>query len=156
MTVLTLDNHIPTASMGFIQTPAIYNVSWNSSLLEQYIPRSASISSSIDQVLSFLISHNVIIENQKAVEDFLINNDNVIPHLYDMPEKIEYYFSNSSITLGVFAEPESEEKLELFIEVETKLSPEEANKNLSALNRNWLLSTEDNGLLEINVTLKFL
>ena len=72
-----------------------------------------------------------------------------------MPEKINRYFGDANLTLGVFSDPDTKEEPELYIEVETPLSPEKANENLSNLNREWLLSSGSQALMQINTVLKF-
>ena len=112
------------------------------------------VSSGVD-ALSFLQSQNIAIDNVDAVKGYLKNNDGVTVHLFDMPEKVNQYFGDAALTLGVFSDPDTKEEPELYIEVETPLSPEKANENLSNLNREWLLSSGNQALMQINAVLKF-
>ena len=156
MTTLTIDKEIGFGSFGSIFTPTSYVRSWDSSLIEQYVPHSTSISSSVNTSLHFLMSQGITVENISSVENFLKDSYGIVAHLYDVPEKIRQYFGNVSLNLGVFTEPDSEEDSELYVEVETSLSPEEANQKLSSINREWLFTSEDLDLMSLNITLKFL
>ena len=112
-------------------------------------PNSASLSNSVDRLLSFMQFHGAVIEDRLTIEDFLANNYGVVAHLYSIPEKIAYYIGNHKMKLGIFSEPDSTEAPELYLEVETSLSPEEANTRLSTLNREWILSSGDADLVPI-------
>ena len=120
------------------------------------IPSSASISVSADKVLTVIARQNIIITDRLEVEDFLTNHYGTIAHLYNIPEKVTSYFGESKMKLGVFSEPDSTDTPDLYLEVETSLSPEEANARLSALNREWILSTNDDDLMVLNITLRFI
>jgi len=156
MTTLTVYKEIGFGSLGNIFTPTSYITSWDNFLIEQYIPHSRSISSSVNTALSFLMSQSVVIENVSSVENYLKDNYGVVAHLYSVPQKIYQYFGNVSLTLGTFSDPDNEEGLELYVEVKTSLSPEEANQKLSSINRGWLFSSGDHNLIQLNITLKFL
>lgn len=156
MTALTFDNNIKYTSSSYISMSA-YAVDWYNSLSERYASSSASISLSVDDVLSFLISEDIVLENANRVKDFLRNNYGVVACLYETPGKIKEYFGESKLQVGIFSDPDSNNELqELYIEVGTLLSPEEANEKLSKINRNWLLISGDQDLMSLNVTLKFL
>ena len=102
-------------------------------------------------------SKGVTVEDFVTTEDFLTIHYGITSYLYEVPERISGYFENASLSLGVFSDPDSPEEVsELFVEIETILSPEEANDRLSNLNREWLLSSENEELASLNVTLKFL
>lgn len=157
MTALTFDNQIGLGALGNVSTPTAYVVSWDSSLIEQYTSHSASISSSIDKVLSFLLSQDITIEEYANVESFLTNNYGVVAYLYEVSDRIEEYFGQVDLEIGVFSDPDDiEGKPELYLEVTTSLSPEEANEKLSEINRMWLFASEDQDLISLNITLKFL
>lgn len=155
MTTLAMDYQMGFMGLDSVFTPSAYVRTWNRSLGVPLSPSSASISASIDRVLTFVVSQNAVIEDQLAVEDFLANKSGVVAHLYSVPEKIAYYIGKSKMKLGVFSEPDGYEAPELYLEVETSLSPEEANQRLSTLNREWILTSNDEDLIALNVTLKF-
>ena len=155
MTTLAMDYQMGFMGLDSVFTPSAYVRTWNRSLGVPLSPSSASISASIDRVLTFVVSQNAVIEDQLAVEDFLANKSGVVAHLYSVPEKIAYYIGKSKMKLGVFSEPDGYEAPELYLEVETSLSPEEANQRLSTLNREWIWTSNDEDLIALNVTLKF-
>jgi hypothetical protein len=155
MTTLAMDYQMGFMGLDRVFTPSAYVRTWNRSLPVPLYPSSASISASIDRALTFVTSQNTVIEDQLAVEAFLANNSGVVAHLYSIPEKIAYYIGKSEMKLGVFSEPDGYEVPELYLEVETSLSPEEANARLSTLNREWILASTDEDLVSLNITLKF-
>lgn len=156
MTTLTMDYQVGFGGLDSVFTPSAYVRPWSRSLTEPLSPSSASISTSVERALTFISSQNIIIEDRLVVEDFLANSYGVVAHLYSIPEKIAFYIGKSQMKLGVFSEPDSYEAPELYLEVETDLSPEEANSRLSTLNREWILSAEDVDLMALNITLKFI
>lgn len=155
MTTLAINKRMIWGSIGNITTPASYSMSWDNSLIDQYLPHSNSASSRIDNALSFIQSQGITIENSNIVEDYLKNNYGILAHLYDLPQKINQYFGNAVLNFGAFSDPDIEEEPELYIEIETSLSPEKANQKLSLINKEWLFSSEDNDLMNLNITLKF-
>ncbi len=107
--------------------------------------------------MSFLLSEEIVLENSDKVGDFLRNNYGMVAYLYETPGKIKEYFGEGKLQVGIFSAPDSNDELqELYIEVGTLLSPEEANEKLSKINRNWILISGDQDLMSLNVTLKFL
>ncbi len=157
MTALTLDNPMTLASIDHIPTPSAYEISWEGSLLDQFVSHSTSISSTIDKAVSFLLAQGVRVENHTDVTSFLASNYGVVANLYDAVDKVEEYFGNSDLEIGVFSDPEDNDDMpELYLEVSTTETPEEANSILSRLNREWILASGDQDLLSINVTLKFI
>lgn len=150
MTSLSMDYQTSFELLNSYVTPSAHVRTWI-----PLAPSSASISTSVDKALSFMSSHGAVIEDRLAVEDFLTNNYGVVAHLYSTPEKIAYYIGNPKMKIGVFSEPDGYDAPELYIEIETNLSPEEANTRLSTLNREWVLASNDD-LNTLNVTLKFI
>lgn len=151
----TIDKQPYWGAWGGISTPSAYVISWEEALTKQYVPRSASISSSVNTALDFFLSKGIVVEDRIAVEDFLTRHHGVVAHLYEAPEKIFQYFGNAPLKLGVFSDPDTGEQPELYLEVETTLSPEEATGKLSLTNREWLLVSNDPDLMSLNVTLRF-
>lgn len=155
MTTLAMDKQIDFISFSRF-TPSAFVLTWDNFLTEQYVPRSASISSSVNTALAFLLSKNIKIEDATSVEYFLTNYSGVVAHLYDIPDKIIQYFGKSEIKVGLFSDPSAnEERPELYFEIETALSPEEANEKLSKINREWILNSDNKDLMDLNITLKF-
>lgn len=155
MTTLAIDEQINFGIPSGFFTPSAYVV-WDKELTEQYLPHSASISSSVNTALTFLLSKDIKIEDSLRVEAFLTNNYGIVAHLYVIPEKIFQYFGKSELKIGLFSDPDvADEQAELYIEVETALSPVEANEKLSKINREWLLASRDQDLMALNITLKF-
>lgn len=150
MTSLSMDYQTSFELLNSYITPSAHVRTWI-----PLAPSSASISTSVDKALSFMSLHGAVIDDRLAVEDFLTNNYGVVAHLYSTPEKIAYYIGNAKIKVGVFSEPDGYDAPELYIEVETSLSPEEANTRLSTLNREWVIASNDD-LNTLNVTLKFI
>lgn len=151
----TIDKQPYWGTWGGISTPSAYVISWDEALTKQYIPRSASISSSVNTALDFFLSKGITTEDRAAVEDFLTCYYSVVAHLYETPEKIFHYFGKVPLKLGVFSDPDTGEQPELYLEVETALSPEDATEKLSLINREWILASNDQDLMSLNITLRF-
>jgi hypothetical protein len=155
MTTLALNNQIDFRDFSTI-APSGYVTSWNRVLDSQYVARSSSISSGVDTALTFLTLKGVVVENTLAVENSLTNYNGIVAHLYEVPEKISRQFEASGLKLGAFSDPDSgDEHEEVYLEIETKLPPKEANERLSKLNREWLLASGDQDLMSLNLTLRF-
>lgn len=151
----TIDKPMQWGDWGGVSTPSAYVMSWEGALTQPYTLRSASISSSLNTALDFLSSNDVSIEDRVAVEEFLTAHYGVVAHLYEAPEKIFQYFGKIPLKLGVFSDPDTGEQPELYLEVETALSPKEAGEIISRLNREWLISSGDQDLMSLNTTLRF-
>lgn len=156
MTTLAMDNQNGFTYMDSVFNVPVYEIVWNRSLPASFSPSSTSLSSSINTALSFLGSNNVTIENRILVEDFLANNFALVAHLYEAPQRVVDYFDFREMELGVFSDPDSSEDPEIYLEIATSLSPEDANARLSELNREWVLFSNDEDLMKLNFTLKFL
>lgn len=155
MTTLAMDNYFGYIGLDNVLAPSAYERTWNRSLVAPFLPSSKSFSARIDTALAFLLSKNVFIEERLLLEDILANNSGIVAHLYDVPTKVAEYFKTNSIEFGVFSDPDSNDTPEIYFEIETNLSPEEANSQLSLLNREWILSSSDEDLAKLNFTLKF-
>jgi hypothetical protein len=156
MTALTMDRQMKFENYLGLSTPSSYVLTWDRALDQQYVIRSASISASVNTALSFLLSKSVTIEDNTKVEDFLAHYYGIVAYLYEAPNKISQEFGQPTLKLGLFSDPDSgDEYSELYLEVETNLSPEEATTKLSKINREWLLASNDQDLVSLNITLKF-
>lgn len=154
MTPLTADRQIIFGTSSSILAPSAYIRPWEGELSKQY--GSASLSLSIADALTHLWLTGVNIEDSMDVENFLANHYGVVAHLYEIQEKVSQYFGKAKLKLGLFFDPDgSEEEAELYLEVETTLSPEEAHEAISKLNREWLIASGDQDLMSLNITLKF-
>lgn len=157
MTTLTLDNPINHSVVRGFFAPVSYSIQWSRNLPLAYAIPSKAIFSDVDDALIFLQSNGVVIEESPSVESFLTNNSGIVANLYDIPQKVSHYFGNVFLKLGLFSDPDSpEDGAELFLEVETSLSPKQANDKLSKINREWLLKSKDADLAFFNITLKFI
>lgn len=156
MTTLALNTQIDFRDLTTI-APSSYVTSWDRVLDIKYAYQSASISSNVNTALTFLNLKGITIENTLAVESSLTNYSGIVAHLYEIPEKISHYFESSNLKLGVFSDPDSgDNHEELYLEIETELSPKEANDRLSKVNRDWLLASKDQDLMSLNLTLHFI
>ena len=157
MTTLTVDNPINHSILSGVFAPASYTIQWNRNLPLAYTIPSKAIFSDVEDALIFLQSNGVVIEESPSVESFLTNNSGIVANLYDIPQKVSHYFGDVFLKLGLFSDPDSQEdRPELFLEVETSLSPKQANNKLSQINREWLLKSDDADLAFFNITLKFI
>lgn len=155
MTTLALDTQI---DFGYLRTtaPSSYVSFWDRVLENKYAYQSASISSDVDTALNFLNQSGVSVEDTPAVERCLANQSGVVAHLYEVPEKVSHYFATASLKMGAFSDPDSgDDHEELYLEIETNLSAQDANNRLSQINRDWLIASGDQDLMSLNLTLRF-
>lgn len=116
-----------------------------------------SISSEINKVLLYLISQEVEIEDSYEIEGFLKNNYGLVKYLYEVQSEIYKYFEESRLKLGLFSDPDDVlNEPEIYIEIETYLSPKEANQKLNSINKEWLFASGSEDLTKLNLTLKFI
>jgi hypothetical protein len=156
MTTLTMDYYTSYPQLENIQTPSVYERVWSKSpLISIFSQSSKSLSTRIDTALSVLQSKNVAVCDRLLLEDYLANNLGVVTHLYEVPSKVSEYFGDTEMEIGMFCDPDMGDAPEIYIEILTSLSPEEATGRLSLLNREWLFSSRDEDLMKINFTLKF-
>lgn len=137
-----------------LMTPTTY---WYSILPPQYAKPSWSIFSDANSdILTFLKTNNVEIENIANIETFLSNNHGMVAYLYDIPKKVSDYFGNTHLKLSVFSDPDQEGDFQqIFFEIDTHLPPKEANEKLSELNRDWLFKINDKDIYLLNFSLNF-
>jgi len=155
MTTLAMDNYNGFRKLDNSQVPSAYERVWNRSLTERFSFSSKSVSNRIDTALSFLISKKILIKDRLLMADYLANNSGVVTHLYTISNKVAEHFDTKSIELGLFSDPDTLDTPELYCEIITNLSAEEANAQLGLLNRNWILSGDED-LMKLNLTLKFI
>ena len=156
MTTLAMDNTINHSILSGVFAPASYTIQWSKNLPFVYATPSRAIFSDVGDTLTFLQSKGVVVEEFSNVESFLTNNSSIVAHLYDIPQKAHQYFGNVPLKLGLFSDPDNpEDSAELFLEIETSLSPKRANDKLSQINREWLLKSNASDLALFNITLKF-
>lgn len=157
MTALTMDYYTNYPQLETIQTSSVYERIWNtSSLTSTFSPSSKSFSTRIDTALSVLRSRDILISDRLLLEEYLANNLGIVTHLYEVPSKVAEYLGTNEIKIGMFSDPDMNDAPEMYLELQTTLSPEEATEQLGLLNREWVLSSGDEDLMKINFTLKFL
>lgn len=155
MTALTMDYYTNFPQLENIQTSSAYERVWNRSLTSIFAPSSKSLSTRIDTAISFLQSKDIVISDRLLLEDYLANNLGVVTHLYEVSSKVTEYFGVSEMEIGMFSDPDTQEVPEIYFEIATSLSAQEATNQLSLLNREWLFSSGDSDLMKMNFTLKF-
>ena len=155
MTTLAMDNYTNYIQLESIQAPSVFERVWNRSLTSTFAPSSKSLSTRIDTAISVLQSKNVAICDRLLLEDYLANNLGVVTHLYEVPSKVAEYFGDTEMEIGMFSDPDTVEAPEMYLEIQTALSAEDATRQLSLLNREWVLSSGEADLMKINFTLKF-
>jgi hypothetical protein len=151
----SIDSHVNLISLDSILAPSAYERTWNRSLPEQFSPSSKSLSTRIDTTILFLQEKNVIIRDRLSFEDYLANNSGVLTHIYEVPNQVLEYVDSPDIEIGMFTDPDANDPPEMYFEIRTTLSPEDANRQLSLLNREWVFASGDEDLMKINFTLKF-
>lgn len=155
MTTLAMNNYNGFIILDNFQAPSAYERVWSRSLAGRFSFGSNSLSNRIDTTLTFLLSNSVVIADRLLVEDFLANHSGMVTHLYTIPNKVSEYFDTNSIELGIFSDPDTADTSELYFEIQTSLSPEDANRQLSLINRQWIFASADEDLMGINFTLRF-
>lgn len=113
------------------------------------------LSSRAGTLLECLRSRGVLINDKGLVEAFLANHSGIVPYLYDLPDTVNSQFGDVPMYLTVFADPDGNGNDQLFLEIETKDAPVEANKKLNTLNNFYLLSMEDEDAYLFNTSLIF-
>ncbi len=154
MPALTMDYYTYYPQLENIQTHSAYERVWNRSLTSIFAPSSKSFSTRIETALSFLQSQDTTVSDLLLLEEYLANNLGGVTHLYEVPSKVIEYLGVSKMEIGMFTDPDTGDSPEMYIELLTALSPEDATRQLSLLNREWVFSG-DADLMKINFTLKF-
>jgi hypothetical protein len=156
MTTAIVDKLIGFSPLSDFFEPSHIAFDWNKMLSESHITQSNSISSNVSDALIFLKKENVEIEDIASVENFLVNNYGLVSYLYEVPQKVSNYFIDASFKLDIFSDPDQDDDFQqIFLEIETHLSPKEANERLSKLNRDWLLKINDKDICLFNFSLNF-
>lgn len=144
-------NFISTSGNPF--TP--FSSAWEEQLPRNWYPSSYSLVSETDLLLSHLRSNGIFIKDTIEVEKFLAEHAGIMPYLYELPDVVVSRFGNTNMSLVVFSDPDTIGENELFLEIETKLTPKEANPKLNELNNSWLLNIEDDNAHLFNTCLNF-
>jgi len=92
-----------------------------------------------------------IFESRKEVQEYLLNNEELIEILLDSFEHIKKIGGDYPLYLELHHDPE-EEFDELFIVIKTNLSPEKALKLEEALFNEWFISIMDRVKNKLNFT----
>lgn len=157
MSSLALKEPADSASLSERGCTAPFALCWNSEIDARYVFTSFSVTSEVKDVLDFLKSNNIFVSEEALVESFLSTHTGIILALYDLPQIILENFGEVNMNLEIFSDPDdSEEMQELFLKIETPLSPEEADKKISKINRSWLFHISDRDMIFFNLTLKYL
>lgn len=91
-----------------------------------------------------------------SVSKFLCDNPFLIELLFEVHQKIRYYFDlHINLALEVFTDPEGGESQELFALVLTSLPPEEALDCLDRFDRDWWLEASERGKYCLNVDVEY-
>lgn len=156
MTTLAMDNYNGFISLDNFQASSAYERVWSRSLAGRFSFGSNSLSNRIDTALSvFLPSKDIVVQDRLSLEEYLANNSGVVNHIYELPTKVTEYFGISGMKIGMFSDPDTDDTPEMYFEILTELPVQEANSQLSLLNRNWILSGDED-LMKLNLTLKFI
>jgi len=90
-------------------------------------------------VLGFLRSRGCLVIEEQKISDFLAQYPGLEECLWGAYDNVFKYFRDVKIELELFFDPEiKDDKGELFLRVITKDNPEEAQKKLDRLNKEWL------------------
>lgn len=144
-------NFISTSGNPF--TP--FESAWEEQLPRKWFAPSYSLVSETDLLLSHLRSNGIFIKDTVEVEKFLADHAGIMPYLYELPDVVVSRFGNTNMSLVIFSDPDMAGESELFLEIETALTPREANPMLNELNSSWLLQMEDRDAYLFNTCLKF-
>lgn len=144
-------NFISTSGNPF--TP--FESAWEEQLPSKWFAPSYSLVSETDLLLSHLRSSGIFIKDTIEVEKFLAEHAGIMPYLYELPDVVVSRFGNTNMSLVTFCDPDTGGESELFLEIETRLAPKEANPKLNELNNSWLLNIEDDNAHLFNTCLSF-
>lgn len=111
----------------------------------------------IEVLFAFLQSRNCVIANKEEITDFLNNHVSIVDYLYEAPEIIKGKFGEANLNLELFFDPEIEgDEGELFLNIETDLSPKAAHDKLNEIDEEWLLNIRSADLIFLNLNLRFI
>lgn len=109
----------------------------------------------VDNLLASLQAESVEIDNPTKIKDFLAKHNYMLEYMYSIPSKVSEYFGNTNLKLSLLRDFDSEtDNPELFIEVQISLSPQEANKRLEKIYKEWFIPL-GMGLDKLNISLNF-
>jgi len=120
--------------------------------------KSFSISrAQIEKILCFLETKNCEVVNKLEIKKFFEKHSGVIDYLYEVPDIIFEYFENTQLKLELFFDPDVEnDEGELFLNIETNLSPQEEHEKLKQIDESWLLNIINEDMIFFNLNLKFI
>lgn len=111
----------------------------------------------IEPLFTFLQSRNCKIRNKEEITNFLNNHVSIVDYLYEAPEIIKKKFSEVNLNLELCFDPEIEgDEGELFLNIETNLSPKQAVQKLDIIDENWLLKRAGEDIGKFNLNLEFI
>lgn len=132
---ITLENYFP-------QYPVVEHQTVHTSDTGFWFCRpSKNVTGSFDYVSGCLLDAGIEIDDWSSLSSFVKNNPEVSPILIKLPSVASRIFEGNfhSMSLEVFTDFEDEYKNEeLFLKINTSLSPEEANAFLFLLNRHLI------------------
>jgi hypothetical protein len=111
----------------------------------------------MELLFSFLQKKNCNIVNGEEISNFLNNHISIINYLYEAPDVIRGKFGDVNLNLELVFDPEIEgDEGELFLNIETDLSPKEAVKKLDIIDEEWLLKRASEDIGMFNLSLEFI
>jgi hypothetical protein len=96
---------------------------------------------------------NIFTIKDSVVLDYLCNNPTLIPLIYDAYAQLKKYFFESILTLELITDPEEDGWKELFINIITDLSSEDAHKILDKFDEEWWLDKSKAAVGKLCITL---
>ena len=158
MAVLTLNKTNKLDILSGAPFPSPFSVWWRQE--ESKDKKTQEITKSfidIEPLFSFLQSRNCNIVNKEEITSFLENHINTIDYLYEAPAIIAKYFGGADLNLELVFDPEIKgHDGELFLNIETDLSPKKAVEKLDMIDGGWLLKKAGEYISEFNLNLEFI
>lgn len=93
--------------------------------------------------------------NDEAIREFLKEKPFLLHLLFDAYKEIREYFAAPHLVLEVIADPEAQEERELFVFIQTKLSPRAARPLLAEFDREWWIDAMLEARGEMNISLRY-
>jgi hypothetical protein len=103
------------------------------------------------------LAKDYIIKKPKMVGEFVSENLYLLDLLEEIPSRIYTYFGvNQQLALRVTHEPEFPNSSELWVDVLTKLSAQEATQLLDKFDEEWWLENMERANYKLNITVEFI
>ncbi len=118
---------------------------------KQTLPETSILKGKVDNI--YVLGGLYIMKNPLEIRSFLFSHDNLIPILFEAPEKIRKIFGNAAeLYLELSQDPE-EEWEGLFIIIKTNIPPEKSITLLNRFDEEWWLYVDDeiSNILEVTV-----